>query len=51
MPDAKPSPLLDHEVRRVSDIDVINGAVPRQGAHVGVEAPGERDTDSANRVR
>jgi 2-dehydropantoate 2-reductase len=36
---AKPSPLLDHEARRVSEIDVINGAVPRQGAHVGVEAP------------
>jgi 2-dehydropantoate 2-reductase len=39
MPDAKPSALLDHEARRVSEIDVINGAVPRQGAHVGVEAP------------
>jgi 2-dehydropantoate 2-reductase len=39
MPDAKPSALLDHEARRVSEIDVINGAVPRQGARVGVEAP------------
>ena len=37
--DAKPSALLDHEARRVSEIDVINGAVPRQGARVGVEAP------------
>ncbi|OBA83452.1 2-dehydropantoate 2-reductase [Mycobacterium sp. 1164966.3] len=39
MPDAKPSALLDHEARRVSEIDVINGAVPRQGARLGVEAP------------
>jgi 2-dehydropantoate 2-reductase len=39
IPDAKPSALLDHEARRVSEIDVINGAVPRQGARVGVEAP------------
>lgn len=39
MPDAKPSALLDHETRRVSEIDVINGAVPRYGARVGVAAP------------
>ncbi|WP_205876325.1 ketopantoate reductase family protein [Mycobacterium camsae] len=39
MPDAKPSALLDHEARRVSEIDFINGAVPRQGARVGVDAP------------
>lgn len=39
MPKAKPSALLDHEARRVSEIDVINGAIPRQGARVGVEAP------------
>lgn len=39
MPDAKPSALLDHEAHRVSEIDVINGAIPRQGARVGVEAP------------
>jgi 2-dehydropantoate 2-reductase len=39
MPDAKPSALLDHEARRVSEIDVINGAVPRQGARIGVAAP------------
>jgi 2-dehydropantoate 2-reductase len=39
MPDAKPSALLDHEARRVSEIDVINGAVPRHGARVGVAAP------------
>ena len=39
LPGAKPSALLDHEARRVSEIDVINGAVPRQGARVGVAAP------------
>ncbi|ARG56233.1 ketopantoate reductase family protein [Mycobacterium kansasii] len=39
MPDAKPSALLDHETRRGSEIDVINGAVPRYGARVGVAAP------------
>ncbi|OBK28360.1 2-dehydropantoate 2-reductase [Mycobacterium asiaticum] len=39
MPNAKPSALLDHEAHRVSEIDFINGAVPRQGARVGVEAP------------
>ncbi|ARG69366.1 2-dehydropantoate 2-reductase [Mycobacterium kansasii] len=39
MPDAKPSALLDHETRRVSEIDVINGAVPRYGARVGGAAP------------
>jgi len=39
MPEAKPSAQLDHEARRVSEIDVINGAVPRQGARVGVAAP------------
>lgn len=39
LPDAKPSALLDHEARRISEIDVINGAVPRQGARVGVVAP------------
>lgn len=39
MPKAKPSALLDHEAHRVSEIDVINGAVPRQGARVGVQAP------------
>lgn len=39
MPKAKPSALLDHEARRVSEIDVINGAIPRQAARVGVDAP------------
>ncbi|MDT2021951.1 2-dehydropantoate 2-reductase [Methylocella sp. CPCC 101449] len=36
---AKPSMLQDHEQRRVSEIDVINGAVPREAAKVGLSAP------------
>jgi 2-dehydropantoate 2-reductase len=36
---AKPSALQDHEAGRVSEIDVINGAVPAQGARVGIAAP------------
>lgn len=39
MPHAKPSALLDHEARRVSEIDVINGAVVRQAARIGTQAP------------
>lgn len=36
---AKPSMLQDHEHRRPSEIDVINGAVPRAAAKAGVGAP------------
>jgi 2-dehydropantoate 2-reductase len=39
MPDARPSLLQDHEQRRRSEIDVINGAVPRAAAKLGIEAP------------
>lgn len=39
VPDAKPSALLDHEARRVSEIDVINGAVIRYADRVKVPAP------------
>lgn len=39
MPNAKPSALLDHQAQRVSEIDVINGAVPREAAKIGSEAP------------
>ncbi|TDC68515.1 2-dehydropantoate 2-reductase [Actinomadura sp. GC306] len=39
MPDAEPSALLDHRARRTSEIDVINGAVPREAAKVGRTAP------------
>ncbi|MFQ6690614.1 hypothetical protein OMF49_17650, partial [Bordetella pertussis] len=36
---AKPSVMLDHEQRRVSEIDYINGAIPRQAARAGIQAP------------
>lgn len=39
MPAAKPSVLLDVEAGRPTEIDVINGAVPRQAARVGLDAP------------
>ncbi|MEB3023943.1 ketopantoate reductase family protein [[Mycobacterium] crassicus] len=39
MPDAKPSALLDHQARRVSEIDVINGAVVRRAEQIGQSAP------------
>jgi 2-dehydropantoate 2-reductase len=39
MPRARPSLLQDLEQHRRSEIDVINGAVPRAAAQVGIEAP------------
>lgn len=39
IPDARPSLLLDLRARRRCEIDVINGAIPREGARVGVDAP------------
>jgi 2-dehydropantoate 2-reductase len=39
IPDARPSMLLDHLARRRSEIDVINGSIPREGRKVGVATP------------
>ncbi|MEZ5552940.1 MAG: 2-dehydropantoate 2-reductase [Pseudomonadales bacterium] len=39
MPDAKPSVLLDLEAGRVSEVGVINGAIPREAEKVGLQAP------------
>jgi 2-dehydropantoate 2-reductase len=39
IPDARPSMLLDHMARRRSEIDVINGAIPREAEAVGLVAP------------
>lgn len=39
MPDAKPSMLLDHEAGRPSEIDYINGAIPREAGKLGLQAP------------
>lgn len=39
IPDARPSLLLDHLARRRSEIDAINGAIPREAAKLGRQAP------------
>lgn len=39
IPNARPSMLLDHLAGRPSEVDVINGAIPRAAAEVGLEAP------------
>lgn len=39
IPNAKPSMLLDHLAGRRSEIEVINGAIPRAGLRVGVATP------------
>jgi 2-dehydropantoate 2-reductase len=39
MPASRPSMLQDHESRRSSEIDYINGAVPREAALAGTRAP------------
>ncbi len=39
VPDARPSALLDHQARRVSEIAVINGAVCRNAERAGVAVP------------
>ena len=39
IPNARPSMLLDHMAGRRCEIDVINGAIPREGARVVVPTP------------
>jgi 2-dehydropantoate 2-reductase len=39
IPNAKPSVLLDLLLRKKSEIDVINGSIPRVGHAVGIAAP------------
>lgn len=39
MPQARPSMLLDHLARRVSEIDAINGMVPVLGRELGIATP------------
>ena len=39
MPASKPSMLQDNEARRPSEIDFINGAIPREAAAIGRDAP------------
>jgi 2-dehydropantoate 2-reductase len=39
IPKARPSVLLDLMAKRKSEIDVINGSIPRVGKEVGLSAP------------
>ena len=39
IPGARPSMLLDHMAGRRAEIDNINGAIPREGAKVGIATP------------
>ena len=39
MPDAKPSVLLDIESGKPTEVDVINGSIPKQAARVNLSAP------------
>jgi 2-dehydropantoate 2-reductase len=39
IPHARPSMLLDHLEGRPSEIDVINGAIPKEGEKVGMPTP------------
>lgn len=39
IPGARPSMLLDHLAGRRAEIDNINGAIPREGAKVGIATP------------
>jgi 2-dehydropantoate 2-reductase len=51
IPGARPSMLLDHLAGRRSEIDVINGAVPRAGAEVGVPTPMNETVAAVVRAR
>ena len=39
MPDARPSMLLDHKAGRPSELDAINGQVPKLGRELGIPTP------------
>jgi 2-dehydropantoate 2-reductase len=39
IPNARPSMLLDHMAGRRAEVDNINGAIPREGAKVGIATP------------
>ncbi len=51
MPAARPSMLLDHIARRVSEIDAINGMVPVVSARLGLSAPANELVSAAVRAR
>ena len=51
IPHSKPSMLQDHEARRKSEIDAINGAIPVEAAKVGLQAPVNAFVATAIRAR
>jgi 2-dehydropantoate 2-reductase len=51
IPNARPSMLLDHMAQRRSEVDVINGAVPRVAAEIGLAAPVSLTVSSLVRAR
>ena len=51
IPNARPSMLLDHMAGRRSEIDVINGAVPRAAHDIGLAAPVNATVASLVRAR
>ncbi|MEM7423870.1 MAG: 2-dehydropantoate 2-reductase [Pseudomonadota bacterium] len=42
MPDGFPSTAQDHAARKRGEIDAINGAIPREGSPLGLDAPMNR---------
>jgi 2-dehydropantoate 2-reductase len=51
IPNARPSMLLDHMAQRRSEIDVINGAVPREAARLGLATPVNSTVSALVRAR
>ncbi len=51
IPNAKPSVLLDLLARRKSEIDVINGAIPREAEKLGMRAPVNEAVSALVRAR
>jgi 2-dehydropantoate 2-reductase len=51
IPNARPSMLLDHMAQRRSEIDVINGAVPREAARFGLATPVNSTVSALVRAR
>lgn len=51
IPGARPSMLLDHLAGQPSEIEAINGAVPREAAKVGLSAPVNATVASLVRAR
>lgn len=51
MPDARPSMLLDHQAKRPSEIDAINGMAVELGEKLGIETPYNETLTAIVRLR